>query len=96
MRSKVSGQVPEDADVKEDPAQVIQQVARRIAELRQGRGMTQQDLAQKLEAAYQNVQRIERGEQNLTIRTMARLANALGVRIVDLFAPPGSALPQNK
>jgi transcriptional regulator with XRE-family HTH domain len=74
--------------VNEDPDQVIQEVGHRVAALRKKLGMTQAELAEKLGSSYQNVARIERGEQNLTIRTMVKLAAALGVRMLDLVEVP--------
>jgi transcriptional regulator with XRE-family HTH domain len=82
--------------VNEDPDQTIRDVGLRIAELRQGLGITLSEFAQRLGVTYQNLQRIERGEQNLTIRTMVKLATALGVRPADLFDPPGSGHPQKR
>ena len=41
--------------------------------------MTQEQLAAALNTAARNVQRIEGGTQNLTLRTIARIAAALGV-----------------
>lgn len=37
-----------------------------------------------------NYQRIERGVQNMTLRTLVRIAGALEVRTVDLLEPPAS------
>jgi transcriptional regulator with XRE-family HTH domain len=71
-------------DVKEDPDQIILEVGRRVAELRRGAGMSQSEFALKLGITPQSVQSIERGIQNLTLRTMAKLAAALEVRMLDL------------
>jgi transcriptional regulator with XRE-family HTH domain len=80
--------------VNEDPDEIMRTVGLRIAELRQALGMTLNELGQKLGVPYQNVQRLERGDQNLTLRTMANVANALGVRVIDLLEAPGSGLPR--
>ena len=55
-----------------------------MAELRRGRGWSQDAFAAKagLHRAY--IGAVERGEKNLTLRTMKRLADALGVRVRDL------------
>ena len=63
-------------------------VGRRIAEAREAAGRTQEDVASSLGLAPRNYQRIERGEQNLTIKTIVRVANELGVRPIQLWEPP--------
>src|SRR6185436_6151664 len=82
--------------VNEDPDQIIRDVGRRVAELRQALELSVSECAQRLEMTYQNLQRIERGEQNLTLRMMIRLATALEVRPEDLFKPPGSGHPRKR
>ncbi len=47
--------------------------------------MTQEQLASELNTAVRNVQRIESGTQNLGLRTIARIAAALGVTPEDLL-----------
>ncbi|MFZ5896783.1 MAG: helix-turn-helix domain-containing protein [Myxococcota bacterium] len=69
------------------PNRVIRQVARRIAELRQRAGLTQQALAERLGVGWRYVARIERG-LNLTLSSLTRIANALGVPIRRLLDPP--------
>lgn len=68
--------------------QLLDDVGRRIAELRARAGLTQAQVAEAVAMTVTNYQRIEAGTQNLTLRTMARIARALGVRVVDLLAPP--------
>jgi transcriptional regulator with XRE-family HTH domain len=80
--------------VNEDPDQIIRDVGRRVAELRQALELTVSDCARRLGMTHQNLQRIERGEQNLTIRMMIRLATAPEVRPADLFTAPGSGHPR--
>lgn len=63
----------------EDPERIIEQVGRRIGELRAQAGMTQAEVAESLGTTVSNYQRIEHGLQNLTIRTMVRIAGVIGV-----------------
>ena len=67
-------------------------VARRIAAVRSERGVTQERLAERLGIALQNAQRIESGRQNLTLGTIAKVADALGVSPYALVphATPGA------
>lgn len=69
---------------------VTKDVGRRVAELRVGLGLTQEVLAARLRMAPNNLQRIELGMQNLTIRTLVRLASQLGVAVAELFELPRS------
>jgi transcriptional regulator with XRE-family HTH domain len=71
---------------KEDPDRNVADVGRRIAELRQQAGMTQEDLARELGSTQQYAQRLETG-LNLTIHSLTKVANALGVTTRTLFDP---------
>jgi transcriptional regulator with XRE-family HTH domain len=75
--------------VSEDPDVLLRKIGRRILRRRQELGMTQHQLADRLSMASTNIGRIEHGEQNLTIRTLAKLADALGLPVMELL---GSAL----
>jgi transcriptional regulator with XRE-family HTH domain len=55
-----------------------------------GLGMTQDQLAEKLQMDTNNLQRVELGMQNLTLRTVVRLANSLGECVGALFEAPKS------
>jgi transcriptional regulator with XRE-family HTH domain len=72
----------------EQPEDFVHRVTRRIAALRQSRGMTQEQFAGLLGTAPRNVRRIEAG-QNLTLHTLARIARALGVAPDDLLTAEG-------
>jgi transcriptional regulator with XRE-family HTH domain len=74
-----------------DPAHVIQAIGRRIGELRAAKGLSQAQLAEALGIALQGVQRMEQGRQNLTVKTIVKLANKLGCNPRDLWDPPTSA-----
>jgi DNA-binding transcriptional regulator YiaG len=63
-------------------------VGRRIHELRRKVGLTQEELAVSLRVGWRYVSRAERGEENLTLETLARVANALGVRVKSLLNEP--------
>ena len=72
----------------EDADQIIEHVGRRIAELRAAAGLTQADVAERIETAVSNYQRIEHGLQNVTIRTLVKISGALGVPVIRLFERP--------
>ena len=52
-------------------------VAVQIAKVRENRQMTQKDLAKRLHTTQQAVSRIEKGDQNITLNMIERLAEAL-------------------
>ena len=52
--------------------------------------LTQDQLAERLGIASKNVQRIEAGRQNLTLRSLEALARALELELPQLLLPPGS------
>ena len=72
----------------QDAEKVIEQIARRIGELRERAGLTQVEVAERLDTGVSNYQRIEHGLQNLTIRTMVRIASTLGVPVEAFFEAP--------
>lgn len=59
-----------------------------MAELRQARGETQQELADALGMSPQYLRRVEAGTVNLTLRSIARFAEALGVTEHALLEVP--------
>mgnify|MGYP001547678568 CR=1 FL=1 len=60
-------------------------VGRRIGELREATGLTQAEAAEALKMTISNYQRIEHGLQNLSIKTMVRVAAVVGVPVARLF-----------
>jgi transcriptional regulator with XRE-family HTH domain len=70
-----------------DPARVIKDLGRRIAELRRERGLTQEQFAENLGVSAGYVRRLESGV-NLTMRSLVGIANALKVPNPDLLRAP--------
>ncbi|MGO8998923.1 MAG: helix-turn-helix domain-containing protein [Polyangiaceae bacterium] len=75
--------------MRERPDVIISAVGSRIAELRRGRGWTQQELADRLGMEVQSLQRIERGE-NLTLRSLVKIGGVLGATTRSLLDAPTS------
>lgn len=61
-------------------------VGRNLRQIRTERGVTQEELAEQIEKHRTWVGGIERGERNLSLRTIERLADALGVDASALLA----------
>lgn len=71
-----------------DPARLIRNVGARLGDLRREASLTQQDVADRLEVTLRYVQRVEAGEENLTLESLAHFANALRVPLESLFLAP--------
>jgi transcriptional regulator with XRE-family HTH domain len=76
--------------VHEDPDVLLRKIGRRIRQRRQELDMTQKELADRLGITPSNITIIEHGEQNLTIRTLAKLAEALDVTVGELVTGHGA------
>ncbi|WP_448954917.1 helix-turn-helix domain-containing protein [Labrys neptuniae] len=55
--------------------------------MRKDRGLSQEDLAAKAELSQQQISKIEGGSQNVTLRSIAKLAKAFGVSDLTLLLP---------
>jgi UDP-N-acetylglucosamine 1-carboxyvinyltransferase len=55
-----------------------------ISDLRQERGLTQAELARKLKTSQSAINRIERGHQNLSLETLARISDVLQKPLVTV------------
>jgi len=69
---------------------VIELMGRRIGELRARAGKTQASVAEAISMHLPNYQRIEHGLQNCTVRTLHKIATAIGVGVGDFFTLPQS------
>ena len=58
----------------------LQEVGFNIKELREQKGMSQEDLANDCNIPKSQIGRIERAEINTTLRTLYKIANALQVK----------------
>lgn len=57
----------------------------RIRQLRESKGMSQQDLANDSDIPKSQIGRVERAEINTTVKTLVKIANALDVEPKELF-----------
>jgi transcriptional regulator with XRE-family HTH domain len=72
-----------------DPDRICRAVGRRIAELRQQKGLTQEEFSVLLGTSFQWVSQIE-GGRNMTLHSLVRIANALKTPLEELFEAPDS------
>jgi transcriptional regulator with XRE-family HTH domain len=66
-------------------------VGRNIRRLRQARGVSQEDLAAEIGVHRTYMGGVERGERNLTLQSLERLAGRLGVSPLSLLEDRDSA-----
>lgn len=65
------------------------EVYKKLKHLRKERGLSLNDLAEKIGADYQQISRIERGKSRLNIDTLMKMAEALDTPVSDIVkAPP--------
>jgi transcriptional regulator with XRE-family HTH domain len=72
---------------------VVKDVGRRIRQLRVSRSvrMTQEDLSERARISVSFLSMIERGERSPHLETLAAIAQALEVRVADLFLADGES-----
>lgn len=58
----------------------------RLKELRQARGLSVRGLAKKAEVSTETVYSVEHGRRQPSVRTLGKIAHALGVEAKDLFS----------
>ncbi|WP_422350208.1 helix-turn-helix domain-containing protein [Flagellimonas sp.] len=64
---------------------IIKKVGKRIRFLREEKGMSQHDLSIEADIPKTQVGRVERAENNTSLVTLNRIANALEVPLANLF-----------
>ncbi|MBP3532867.1 MAG: helix-turn-helix transcriptional regulator [Alistipes sp.] len=62
----------------------INNIAKRIKDIRRSKGLTVQEVAYRCDIERSNLSRIEAGRTNLTLKTICLICNALNVRISDI------------
>jgi transcriptional regulator with XRE-family HTH domain len=63
-------------------------VGARVRALRAGRGLTQLRLAERAGISRPSIANVEAGRQNVSLRQLCALADALGVGVEDILAGP--------
>jgi len=64
---------------------LLRQLASGVRAQRTGRGWTQEEAAHRADMILRQYQRLESGEVNATLTSLARLCDGFGVGIHDLF-----------
>ncbi len=66
--------------------QSAERIGQRVRALREGRGLTQEALAEEAGMQGPNISRLESGKHVPSLETLERIAKALGIRVADLVS----------
>lgn len=61
------------------------QIAKRIRRFRKQKELTQEQLAEKVHVSTTHIGLVETGKRRASLKTLQRIASALGVKLKDLF-----------
>lgn len=61
------------------------QLGRRIQSIREKRGLTQEQLEEKTGINAKYISTVECGQRNITVNTLAKIADGLGIELYELF-----------
>ncbi len=70
-----------------EQAQFLKSFGQRLAATRRKRGMSQEELAERVEVHRTYIGYIEQGKRNPSIGNIRKIAKVLGLRLRDLFDP---------
>lgn len=79
-----------------DPEALLRRIGRRVAELRVDKDWTQAGLAEALGVSTPYVASIESGRENLTIRSLCKLADAFEAPMKTLLRAPKRTTPPKR
>lgn len=66
-------------------ADILKQFGKKVRDLRKAQGLSQEELAEKADLHYTYIGGVERGERNLSLKSIERIASALKIDIRELF-----------
>jgi transcriptional regulator with XRE-family HTH domain len=75
---------------------VTVQLGKRVVELRQAKGLSQEQLGEFIGLSDRGLRRIEHAQVDVTIGMLVRLANALGVSLQALLSAPTRNVVQKR
>ena len=64
---------------------LLSSIGKKVMHIRKNKNLTQEQLAEKMDVSQQFVSRIERGRENLSVTSLKKTAEALGVKTEHLL-----------
>jgi len=64
---------------------ILKEIGLRIQRIRELKGITQEGLGERIELNPKYISSIERGQKNVTIKTLGKIANGLDVELFELL-----------
>lgn len=64
---------------------ILKQFGKQVRDLRKAQGLSQEELAEKADLHYTYIGGVERGERNLSLKSIEKIASALRIDIRELF-----------
>ncbi|WP_158602369.1 helix-turn-helix domain-containing protein [Cohnella endophytica] len=64
---------------------VSQLIGARVRSIRKSKGLTQEQLAELASTSHSYIGDLERGERNVTLQSLEKVSEALGVNFFELF-----------
>lgn len=76
--------------------QLLSFLGKRVREARSRRGMTRKMVARESSVSERHLAQVEAGEGNISILLLQRIATALNISLVELFAPESEEAPEKR
>lgn len=64
---------------------IVQDIGKMLRTYRLREGITQEELAERADLHFTYIGQVERGEKNLTLASLEKILNALGVSFAEFF-----------
>ncbi len=75
---------------------VLKEFGKRVRELRKEMRLSQEELAERANLHHTYIGGVERGERNPSLKSIKKIADALGVELEALFIPPAGIKVTNR
>ena len=75
---------------------LLVRLGKRVRELRKSQGLSQEKLGSRAGLHYTYIGAVERGERNLSLQSMEKIAKGLKVNITEFFPPPQTLSPKGQ
>ncbi|WP_064199067.1 helix-turn-helix domain-containing protein [Brevibacillus brevis] len=65
--------------------ELVQHIGKVIREIRKAQGLSQEQLAERVGTKHTDIGKLERGERNVTLKTLEKVASSLEIEVYKLF-----------